>query len=269
MGVGTVDALLNGRLAPLPWYKDAFTGEAAGGWHSPLYVAGIPGAGTAPSAGVNGTAVSNGRSGTLAAPTAVANKSCYLNVVDLAANANIAAAVLVDRLWENSGLSVTSTGSQAITPASLPSRDANGSTNGAGVEIAIEVTTATANGGAVVATLTYTDSDGNTGATATVSIPATAVAGTWLPFPLAAGDYGVRGPTAFQLASTLTSGALSLVMYRRLGRQVPILSAGIPGGFGPADGGIPVADGTAPHFVYLLSGTAAGLTSGTVQFVQA
>lgn len=269
MGIGTVDALLNGRLPALPYYKAAFTGEAAGGWHSPLYVAGLPGAGTAPSAGVNGAAVLNGRSGTLAAPAAVAGRSCYLNAADLAAVSGIAAAVLVDRLWENSGLSVTSTGSQAIAPVALPARDANGSALGVGVEIAIEVTTQTGNGAPVVATLTYTDSDGSAGATSTVSIPATAEVGTLLPFPLAAGDYGVRGPTAFQLPSTLTSGAISLVMYRRLGRTLKILAAGVPDGFGPADGGQPVADGTAPHWIYLLSGTSVGVTSGSVQFVQA
>lgn len=269
MGIGTVDALLNGRLAPLSWFKDAFTAEAAGTWHSPLYVAGLPGAGTAPSAGVNGAIVANGRSGTLAAPAAVAGKSCYLNTCDIGAVSNVVQVQLIDRLWENSGLSVTLTSSQAITPAALPARDASNSTNGVGVEIAIEVTTVTGNGGAVVATLTYTDSDGNTGATATVSIPATAVAGTWLPFPLAAGDYGVRGPTAFQLASTLTSGALSLVMYRRLGRPLTPGSTGEPSGFGPADGGGPAADGTAPHFLYLPSGTAVGVSAGAVQFVQA
>lgn len=268
MGIGTVDALLNGRLAALPWYKAAFTGQVAGGWHSPLYVAGLPGAGTAPSAGVNGTAVTNGRTGTLAAPTVVANRSCYLNAVDLGAAANIAQAVLVDRMWENSGLSVTSTSSQAISAAALPARDAIGSVNGVGVEIAIEITTTLGSGGAVVATLTYTDSDGNTGNSATVSIPTAAVAGTLLPFPLAAGDYGCKAPSAFQLASTLTSGALSLVMYRRLGRAIPITAANVPGGFGPADGGGPVADGTAPQFIYLLSGTAAGITSGSAQFVQ-
>lgn len=268
MGIGTVDALLNGRLTMLPWAKDAFTGEASGLWHSPLYVAGIPGAGSAPSAGVNGTAVSNGRSGTLAAPALVAGRSCYLNCADFGSAANITQAVLIDRLWENSGLSVTLTSSQAITPATLPARDANNSTNGVGVEIALEVVTATANGGAVTATLTYTDSDGNAGATSTVSIPATAAAGTLLPFSLASGDYGVRGPTAFQLASTLTSGAVSLVMYRRLGRAIPVSAAGTPQGYGPADGGGPVADGTAPYFIYLLSGTAAGATTGNVQFVQ-
>lgn len=267
MGIGTVDALLNGRLPVLYWYKDGFTAEAAGTWHSPLYVAGLPGAGTAPSAGINGAQVLNGRSGTLAAPAAAANKSCYLNAVNMSNISSVIGAQLVDRLWENSGINVTSTGSQAITPAALPPRDANGSANGVGVEIAIEVTTVTGNGAPVNATLTYTDSDGNTGATAVVSIPATAVAGTWLPFPLAAGDYGVRGPTAVQLAATLTSGAISLVMYRRLGLMVPTVS--MVGGFGPADGGGPVPDGVAPHFLYMPSGTGVGASSGMVQFVQA
>lgn len=267
MGIGTGDTLLNGRLPHLYWYKDGQTAEAAGVWHSGIYTSGLPGAGTAPSAGVNGAAVLNGRSGTLAAPAAVANRSCYLNVVDMSNVSGNIAVQLIDRLWENSGLSVTSTGSQAITPAALPARDANLSTLGVGVEIAIEVTTATANGAPVNATLTYTDSDGNTGATSVVSIPATAVAGTWLPFPLAAGDYGVRGPTAFQLAATLTSGALSLVMYRRLGRLISTVSQ--TNGYGPADGGGPVADGCAPHFLYMPSGTSIGASSGTVQFVQA
>ncbi len=269
MGIGTVDALLNGRLPVLDWSKASFTGEASGLLHSSLYLAGLPGAGTAPSAGVNGTAVLAGRSGTLSAPTAVAGKSCYLNSIDMSAGGSIGAAILVDRLWENSGLDVTSTGAQAITPVALPPRDANGSTLGVGVGLAIEVATATANGGAVNATVTYTDSDGNAGATGVISIPATAVAGTWLPLPLASGDYGVRWPTSFQLASTLTSGSISLVMYRRLGRTVLLPNTNVPGGFGPADGGAPIADGCAPHFVYLLTGTSAGATTGSVQFVQA
>jgi hypothetical protein len=268
VGIGTVDALLNGRLPQLNWYKAAFTGQGAGFMHSPLYVAGLPGAGSAPSAGVNGAVVANGRTGTLAAPTAVANKSCYLNAAGLTQAANIAAAFLVDRLWENSGLSVTSTSSQAITPVALPARDQNGSTNGAGIEFGIEVT-ASLGAATATATLTYTDSDGNTGATATVTVPTSCVAGTFLPFPLAAGDYGVRVPTAFQLSLSLVSGSLSLVGFRRIGRMIQSVSANIPDGFGPADGGGPVADGIAPHFIYILSGTAAGITAGMTQFVQA
>lgn len=269
MGIASVDALLAGRLPPLYWYKDAFTAEAAGLWHSGLYLTGLPGAGTAPSAGINGAGVPNGRSGTLLAPVSVANKASYLNVIDFLAIANVVQAQLVDRMWENSGLNVTIATLQAIVGAGLPTRDQNLSSNGVGVEAAIEITTVTGNGAPVNATLTYTDSDGNAGATSTVAIPATAVAGTWLPFPLAAGDYGVRAPTGFQLASTLTSGALSIVLYRRMGRALKPGLNGLPDGFGPADGGGPVADGTAPHFIYLMSGTAGGISSGTVQFSQA
>lgn len=269
MGIGTVDALLNGRLPALDWSKAGFTGEAAGLLHSSLYLTGMPGAGAAPSAGVNGAQVLNGRSGTLAAPAAVAGKSCYLNMVEMAQAGSIGAAFLVDRLWENSGLDVTISTLQAITPAAPPARDANNSALGVGVGLAIEIVTATANGGAVNATITYTDSDGNTGATGVISIPATAAVGTWLPLPLAAGDYGVRVPTGFQLASTLTSGALSLVLYRRLGRTLGIPLTNTTSGFGPADGGVPIADGTAPHFIYMLTGTSNGVTTGSVQFCQA
>lgn len=268
MGIGTVDALLNGRIAPQDWYKDAFTGEAAGGYHSPLYVSGLPGAGSAPDAGVNGEALTS-RSGAITFPSAAAGKSVYLNSASLTAASGVGAAFLVDRLWENSGLSVTSTSSQAITPATLPERDANGSTNGVGVGLAIEIVTATANVSAVTATITYTDSDANTGNTGTISIPASAVAGTWLPLDLAAGDYGVRAVTAFQLASSLTSGALSIVLYRRISRNLNLVTSNIGDSFGPADGGGPVHDNTVPHFVYILSSTTVGVTSGSVQFVQA
>ncbi|MEV4417033.1 hypothetical protein [Catellatospora sp. NPDC049609] len=271
MGVGTVDALLNGRLPVLNWYKASFTAAAAGSWFSPMYVNGLPGPGTAPSAGVNGTAVSNGRSGTLAAPTAVAGRECYLNAVDMSGVANVAQAVLIDRMWENSGLSVTSTALQSIpAPVALPARDANKSTLGVGVEIGIEITATLGSAAPILAFLTYTDSDGTPLVSAwAVQIPTAAPIGTFLPFGLAAGDYGIRVPTAFQLASSLVSGSLSLVMYRRLGRAIPLTAPSVPGGYGPADGGGPVADGCAPQFLYLASGTAGGITSGSAQFVQA
>lgn len=267
MGIGTVDALLNARMAPQDWFKTSFTGQVIGGYHSPLYVAGLPGAGSAPSAGVNGSAISAGRTGTISFPSAVANRSVYLNSVSFAAESGVGAAFLVDRLWENSGLSVTSTSSQGITPASLPARDANGTVNGVGVGAAIEITTGIA-AATATATLTYTDSDGNTGNTATVTVPTSAVAGTWLPFPLAAGDYGVRAVTAFQLSGSLTSGALSLVLYRRVGRNLACLAANVGDSFGPADGGGPLFDSSALQFIYVLSATSVTKTAGSVQFAQ-
>lgn len=270
--IGFVDALMQGRLPVLEWAKDAFTGEAAGQYHSGLYLTGTPGAGSASANGVNGAIVSNGRSGTVAAPAAAAGKSCFLNWADfapLAATPNIDFGFWVDRLWDNSGLNVTIATLQAIVPAALPPRDANYTTAGVGVGLAVEITTVTGNGAPVVATITYTNSSGATGKTATVTIPATAVAGTWLPISLAAGDYGVQGPTGFQLASTLTSGALSLVMYRVLGRKLRVLPNGTIDSFAMADGGHGIPDGIAPHMIYHLTGTAVVATHGTIEFAQA
>lgn len=268
MGIGDVDSLLDGRLYSHDWQKAAFTGQGSGFYHSPLYVAGLPGAGSVPSAGVNGTAVANARTGTILAPAAVASKSCELHLADFSAAANIGSAFLIDRMWENSGLSVTSTSSQAITPAALPLRSADGTANGLGVFFAIEVT-ASLGAATATATLTYTDSDGTAGKTATLTVPTSCVAGTLLIFPWAAGGYGVRVPTAFQLSASLLSGSLSLVGGRRLGRKLRAVNAHSPDAFGPADGGHPIPDGCAPQFVYLLTGTAAGASDGTVQFTQA
>jgi hypothetical protein len=38
--------------------------------------------------------------------------------------------MLIDLLWVNTGLVVTTTTAQAITPVALPARDAAGTTNG-------------------------------------------------------------------------------------------------------------------------------------------
>lgn len=269
--IGFVDALIAGRLPVLNWSKNAFTGQAAGGFHNPMYVAGTPGAASAPSAGVNGAAVANGRSGTVAAPAAVASKSCFLNFADfaaLAATANIDFAFWVDRLWENSGLSVTTTGAQAIAPAQLPPRDANFAVAGVGVGIALEITTTLGSGAPVVATITYTNSSGVPTHTGTLTIPTAAVAGTWLALPLAAGDYGSQGPTSFSIPSTLTSGALSLVQYRTLGRKLRVFPS-TPDAFAMGDGGHAVPDGCAPHMVYHLTGTAVAATDGVIEFAQA
>lgn len=267
MGIGGADALVNSRRPPEDYLKSAFTGQAVGGFHSSLYLAGYPGPGSAPSAGVNGAQVDRTRSGVIPFPAAAASKSPYLNVVDFAAAAGVGSAWLVDRLWENSGLSVTSTGAQAITPVQLPNRDANGTLNGVGVVAALEVVTALG-AATATATLTYTDSDGNAGATGTCSIPSGAVAGTLLFFTLAAGDYGVRAPTSFQLSGSMVSGSFSIALLRRVGRSLRCPSANIGDSFGPADGGGPLFDSSALQFVYLLSATAVGVQVGSVQIVQ-
>lgn len=130
---------------------------------------------------------------------------------------------LVDVLWYNTGLVVTTTTAQNITHPGIPARDVNGSTNGAGVLIALLTTTANTNAAVITnTTASYTDQDGNAGNTATFAAavgwqaPATPVIGTWMPFTLAAGDTGVRSVQSVTLGTSYGGGALSLVQYRPL-----------------------------------------------------
>jgi hypothetical protein len=85
--------------------------------------------------------------------------------------------------------------------------------------VGIEVRTATTNAAAVLnATLDYTNSAGTPGRTGTIlpttGIPATAVAGTFIPFMLAAGDAGIRSIQNITLGTSLGAGAIHLVAYR-------------------------------------------------------
>lgn len=136
---------------------------------------------------------------------------------------------LVDIVWYNTGLTVTTTTAQAITTPTFPARDSEGSTNGEGYGIALYALTALGNAAAVSnTTVSYTNSAGTAGRTATFSAlvgrqaPATPVIGTFMPFDLAAGDTGVRSIQSITLATTYTSGTMMLIVYR------PIALEGVP-----------------------------------------
>jgi hypothetical protein len=124
--------------------------------------------------------------------------------------------LIVDLLWYNTGLTVTTTTAQTVNSGTLPARDNEGATDGEGVYAAILVTTATTNGAAITnMTLDYTDSDGNPGNTGIItSFPATAVLGSFIPFQLAAGDRGVKSIQNVTLGTSLVTGTVSLVLYR-------------------------------------------------------
>lgn len=267
MAITGVDSLIAGLLAPREISKTSFTGEAAGERHSSFYLAGLPGAAAAPTPGLNGAALTS-YSGQIDFPAAVTGADIYLAGFDVAQGANIGSVALLDRLWHNSSISITTTTSQAITSPTWPARDIAGSTNGVGVGVAIEVSAATGNGSAVTnTTLTYTNSDGTGGKSATItSFPATAVAGTWVPFNLAAGDKGIRSVQGVTLGTSYVSGTVHLVAYRLIA-QVGTPVAGVSGSAAP---GRPVRmyDSSVPFLVYTLTGTAGGAVSGTVQYAQ-
>lgn len=207
-----VAGLANGP-APNFLYKVIPAIEAAGVLVSPFYMSGIPGAATVPSPGVNGAALT-AYAGQIPFP-ALSSQDCYVGVLSCGATL-VGKMFLADRLWHNSGLSVTTLTEQTLTSPTLPARDADGATAGNAVLAGIEVSTATTNGAAITTiTLNYTNSSGTSGRTATISnFPATAVAGTFVPFQLQAGDVGIRSIQGITLGTSLAAGAIHLVAYR-------------------------------------------------------
>lgn len=244
--------------------KVGATMEAAGVLHSHHAATGSPGAWTLGTPGVNGANKDNTDGGCL--PFANAS-SGGIYLTGMTATMSVAGGVwLVDLLWYNTGLTVTTTTAQAFTTPTFPARDVNGSTNGEGVEFGILVTTATTNAGAITnTTASYTDSDGNAGATATIaSFPATAVAGTVVPFQLAAGDKGVRAIASVTLGTTYGGGAISIVAFRRIAYvPVPVANTGQAAMFA-SNPGVRLYDGSCLHLWQLPTATTATSVQGVV-----
>jgi hypothetical protein len=265
MAITTLDGVIAGFQAPKPFIKTGGTMAAVGAMrgYTPWYVAGNPGASTATSIGINGEAVTPALASTAGRipRTNPVSGNAYLG--RLAVNASTAGSlVLIDRLWQNSGLSVTSTAAQAISPATLPARDGAGGTNGANVLAAIEWSAAGGTGTPTV-TLTYTDQDGNTGATGTFSAVASPQAGTFEIFTLAAGDTGVRAPTSFIQNNTRTSGTMHLVLFRILA-QVEVTSANIGNAVDALTSGMPqIYNDSVLQLLWFPSATTATNFNGT------
>jgi hypothetical protein len=257
MAITTLDGVIAGMQIPKPFIKAGVTMAAAGAMrgYTPWYVAGNPGAASANAAGVNGAAVSgNAVAGQIPRTNPGAGNAYLARLGITASSAGVL--WLIDRLWNNSGLTVTSTSAQAITPATLPSRDGDGGTNGANVMAAIEWSGA-GGAGTPTVTLTYTDQDGNTGATGTFTGVASPGVGTFEIFTLAAGDTGIRAPTSFIQSATRTSGTMHLVLFRLLA-QVEVTSANIGNAIDAITSGMPrLYDGTVPQLLWFPSGTTA------------
>lgn len=230
---------------------------------------GLPGAWAVGSPGINGRATDGNNSSDAGCITFPDPASGSMYLTGLTANAGVTGQLsLIDLMWCNSGISVTTTTNQAITPASLPARDLNGSTNGEGVQMGLLVTTATTNAGAVTnCTATYTDSDGNASNTATMaSFPATCAIGSLIPFQLAAGDRGVRSCQGVTLGTSLVTGAVSLVLYRELAKvSIPVINTGFDAKI-DSNTGVRVYNDTCGLLVTVPSATTAHTIAGTAYF---
>lgn len=129
----TLDSMVAGFRMPRPIIKTGATMSAVGALrgYTPWYANGSPGAATANAVGVNGAAVVGPVSGMIPRENPSGGQSAYLARWSMQTNVT-GSLWLIDRLWHNSGLVVTSTAGQAITSATLPARDIAGTKNGDG-----------------------------------------------------------------------------------------------------------------------------------------
>lgn len=271
MAITTLDGLIAGLRPPELLMKTGTTMEAAGVLHSLFYTAGRPGAAVAPSPGLAGAALTS-YGGQVPYTDPVAGNG-YL--ARLEAHASIAGCLIVaDRLWHNSGLVVSTLTAQTVNSATWPARDMNGSTNGEGVLVGIEVSTATTNVSAVTnTTMSYTNQGGTSGRTATIpstgpgaGFPATAVAGTFVPFQLAAGDSGVGSIQSVTLGTSYAGGAIHLVAYRVLA-VLPVPVANVGQAQDALAVGLPrLYNGTVPFLLWLPTATTAATVAGQLTY---
>ncbi len=262
MAITTLDAALAGMQPPRPYFKVGNTMPAVGAAraYTHWYVAGAPGAATASVIGVNGEAMSgNSVAGQIPRTNSATNS--YLSRFSGFATQQ-GQLWLVDRLWQNSGLSTTLTTLQSITPVAIPARDNAGTTNGDGVFAAIEWS-ATGGAGTPTCTLTYTNQAGTGSRTATLTGLTAPVTGTMEFFPLQAGDTGVRSIEGFQMSATRTSGTYHLVLFRLIA-TLEIVGANIGNSIDSLTGGFPRIYGSSvPQLIFWNSATGAATISGS------
>jgi hypothetical protein len=267
MAITTLDDVIAGALPPRMFMKAATPTLVAGRPHSLFYLGGMPAAAAAPSTGLVGAALTS--YGGQLPWTNPGSGNSYL--ARLQAHCTIAGTLMLcDRLWHNSGYTITSTSEQVFTDSvQIPARDANGQNNGVGVQAAVEVVSAT---GAGTPTLTfkYTNSAGDTDKTATNIIPtvASSAIGAFYPIGLAAGDLGVRRAQSLQLSATWTSGAISLVLYRLLA-SLELTANQVPNAIDALTSGFPrLYNDTVPFLVFIPSTTTASVLSGNYVVTQ-
>ena len=268
MAITTLDGLIAGFQPPWSIHKVGITMELIGNPHSFFYSAGFPGAGVAPTPGLNGEALTS-VTGQIPYTNPSSGNGYLARFVAQCSAASSGTLLLCDRLWQNSSIVSATTTEQAIgAPVALPARDRNGSTNGEGVMFALEVSTATTNGGAITnTTLNYTNSAGTDTRTGTItSFPASSVVGTFAPFNLQAGDLGIRQVDGITLGTSYGTGVIHLVAYRVITR-LRYVAANTAMEVDPISGGLPrMYDNSCPFLVCIPSATTAVNIQGQIVY---
>jgi hypothetical protein len=229
----------------------------------------VPGAWAPGAPGINGRATDGTASGDVGCLRVANAPGGSINLLtNIDGTASVAGEVrIIDLMWVNTGIVVTTTTAQAIVPAAIPARDLDGTTNGRGVLAGILVTAATTNAGAITnTTISYTNSDGTAGRTATMaSFPATAVVGTVVWFQLQAGDQGVRSVQSITLGTSYAGGSISLILATWLmSRGDTIVNVAPQSQQLPMESGVRLYDGVCMLPIGVRSATTATNIQGNV-----
>lgn len=267
MSITTIDGAIAGMQYPRTFAKAVTGTMVAGRPHSTFYLAGHPGAAVAPTPGIDGAALTT-YAGQLPFANPASGNTYLARFQGQATQAGTL--VLADRLWHNSGFTITSATAQTVNSVAWPARDATGTTNGEGVMIAAEIYTNTG-AGTPTLTMAYTNSTATGGsrtATNIVATVASSIAGTFYPLGLQAGDTGVRSIQTLTQSATWTSGSYGLVAYRELAR-LELTAANVPSAIDALTSGFPrLYDNTVPFIFFIPSTTTTSNISGSVVWTQ-
>jgi len=206
-----------GRAQSLPFRK-ASIATIADGYSSLFLVAGQPGPAAVP-ATLAGEFPTNLSAGAFRFADPLGAEQLQLARVAHVGSVP-ACLVLYDRIWHNA-VSPSSIAKQAIAFPTGAQRYADG----AGVELWAEIYAALGNTTAASWTADIIDQDGNA-TVASLSYGASGAAGRMIPFNLPAGVSGVRAVSSFQTTASHVSGAMGLVLVRRLA-EIPVAVAGV------------------------------------------
>ncbi len=262
MAITTVDGALAGMRFPRPFMKTGNTMPTAGGFraYTPWYVGGSPGVGATPAAGLNGAALTASVAGMIERANPSSGNAHVARWSIAVSQAGVI--MLIDRMWANSGLSVTSIVAQNLTPAALPARDIAASTNGDGVMAAIEWS-ATGGAGTPTVTLSYTNQSGTSGRTATLTGITAPVTGTFEFFTLQGGDTGIQSVQSVTQSATRTSGTMHLILFRLIS-TIEINLANTSNALDPLTGSLPrIYNDSVLQVLFVNTSTSAATFTGT------
>jgi len=267
MALTTLDGALAGMNFPREIHKGLTGTMVAGRPHALRLMAGIPSIGVAPASGIGGEVLTSVQ-GQLPFTNPGAGNTYLARFQGAATIAGTL--LLVDYLWQNSGIDVTLNTEQTFTSsAQIPARDENGANSGVGVYAGFEVITALGAGTPTI-TLKYTNQAGTADKTALniVATAASSIVGTFYPIGLAAGDTGIQKAQSLTLSATMTSGTVSLVLYRVIARlelslaQVPAALDLLTAGF------VRMYDNSVPMLIFIPSTTTTSQINGQAIWTQ-